>query len=476
MFTLAKFEHQLDPVLAPLTGGVRGSLQGAGLCVALSGGLDSTVLLAAVAQVLRQRCDTASNLPLRALHVDHALQADSGHWARTCRETAESWGVPFEARRVEARGLPGDSPEAAARAARYAALRSLLRPGDVLLTGHHADDQLESILLQWLRGGGLKSVAGMAPLARFEPDAWHARPLLAFTRAELETWARSQALDWLEDPSNEDRRFDRNYLRHDVLPVLRARWPAVAITAGRVAGFAREAIDLEAAVAAADLAPLLRGRALDLDGLQALPRPRQRAALRAWLDRLRLPAPPVATLAAMLRDAGRASEDRIPETRWPGAVVHRYRGWLHAGCGDDEAEGKEGRWTAPATAPYAWSEGSRLELVADLGHGVARDRLPTTLVVKRRAGGESFVPAGGSHRRPLRKWLQEQGVLPWRRAQLPVLWDDGGRLVAVADLGCAAGFAAGPGEPSWRIAWHGRGFVTTADAEAFKWPEHPPIG
>lgn len=476
MFTLAKFEHQFASVLAPLTRGVRGSMPSAGLCVALSGGLDSTVLLAAVAQLLRERCNAASKVPLRAVHVDHALQADSAQWASACRETAESWQVPFEDRRVDARGLPGDSPEAAARAARYAAFRTLLRPGEVLLTGHHADDQLESILLQWLRGGGLKAVAGMAPLARFEPDGWHARPLLAFTRTELETWARSQDLGWLEDPSNEDRRFDRNYLRHDVLPALRARWPALAVTAGRVAGFAREAIDLEAAVAAADLAPLLRGRALHLDGLQGLPESRQRAALRAWLDRLRLPAPPAATLAAMLRDAGRASGDRIPETRWPGAVVHRYRGWLHAGCGDDVAEGREGPWTAPVSAPYTWSEGSSLELVADRGCGVARDRLPATLVVKRRAGGETFVPAGGSHRRPLRKWLQEHGVLPWRRAQLPFLWDEGGRLVAVADLGCAAGYAAAPGEPSWRIAWHGRGFVTTEDAQAFKWPEYPPIG
>ena len=471
MFTLPKFARELHAVLAPLAPG-SGGLPPNGLCVALSGGLDSTVLLAALAQLL---CARELRPSLRAVHVDHALHADSALWARACRETAAVWAVPLQEVRVDARALPGESPEAAARAARYAAFRALLGPDEVLLTAHHADDQLEPVLLQWLRGGGLKAVAGMAPLCRFEPAAWHARPLLGFARYDLETWARSQGFGWREDPSNADRRFDRNFLRHEILPVLRKRWPGAAVTAGRVAQFAREALALEAAVAAGDLATLAHGNALDLAALQVLPPARQRAVLRAWFAALALPVPSSRTLGALLHDATAAAGDRIPETRWPGAVVRRYRGRLYAEP-DVAVDCNEGTWATPTAASHAWTATSCLALVPDEGRGIGKERLPASLVVTRRAGGERFVPGVGAQRRPLRKWLQEQDVLPWRRAQLPLLADPRGRLVAIADLACAAEFAARPGEPSWRVVWHGRGHVTERDVPGGKWPGHPPIG
>ncbi|MGB7903325.1 MAG: tRNA lysidine(34) synthetase TilS, partial [Steroidobacteraceae bacterium] len=135
-----------------------------GLCIALSGGLDSTVLLVALAQLANAGSLTAR---LRAIHVDHSLHADSAQWARACRELADSHGVACDEVRVAVNLDAGQSPEAAAREARYAALAARLEPGEVLLTAHHADDQLETILLQWLRGGGLRSIAGMAPLGRF---------------------------------------------------------------------------------------------------------------------------------------------------------------------------------------------------------------------------------------------------------------------------------------------------------------------
>jgi tRNA(Ile)-lysidine synthase len=203
--------------------------------VALSGGLDSSVLLAALAAA-------PLRAPLRAIHVDHHLHPDAAHWARHSVELAVRLGVACEVVRVQARPEPGESPEAAARAARYDALGRLLRPSEVLLTAHHGDDQLETVLLQWLRGGGLRALAGMPAVGRFADRGWHARPLLGFTRAELQDWAVSQRLEWLEDPSNLDPRFDRNYLRLEVLPALRRRWPAAAVTVGRVAAQAAEAL------------------------------------------------------------------------------------------------------------------------------------------------------------------------------------------------------------------------------------------
>jgi tRNA(Ile)-lysidine synthase len=468
MFTIRRFADALEATLEPL-GEVR-----APLCVALSGGLDSTVLLVALARVMREAAPGRCG-PLRALHVDHSLHRDSASWAQACVALCGKWDVPLTQLSVDAQPEPGDSPEAAARTARYEVLRAHLQPGEVLVTAHHADDQLETILLQWLRGGGLTAVAGMSRCSRFGPHNWHARPLLGFERNELEAWARAVRLQWVEDPSNADRRFDRNYLRHEVLAPLRARWPAAAQTVGRVAEFARDALQLEASVAGADLAAALHGNALAIAPLQALPEPRQRSALRAWLIGCGLPTPSARTLAALLHDIRAAKPDRNPQVSWPGAVVRRYRHHLHAAPRLAVSRGVDSiAWPRPESAPLPWREGA-LRLVPDEGVGLRRSTLPSGLSVSSRAGGEDFVPMGGAHRRPLRKWLQERGVLPWRRADLPLVRDAQGRLVAVADLACSAAFGAQPGEPSWRIAWDRRGVVTESDAFDLRWPADPPI-
>jgi tRNA(Ile)-lysidine synthase len=468
VFTPHRLAASLDLVLAPVMAAGHG--KSPGLCIALSGGLDSTVLLVGLAQLVNAGSLAAR---LRAIHVDHSLHADSSQWARACHELSDSHGVTFHEVQVDVNPGAGQGPEAAARKARYAALAARLEPGEVLLTAHHADDQLETILLQWLRGGGLRSVAGMAPLGRFGPSSWHARPLLEFTRDELAAWAGAQGLRWQEDPSNLDRRFDRNYLRLEVLPALRRRWPAVAATAGRVADYARDALAAEAACVAADLPRVLAGIAVELDALQSLPEPRQRAVLRAWLAGLGLPPASARNLAALLRDMTIAAADRIPETRWPGVVVRRYRGHLHAAAAG-AVEPNVGSRPIAGGETCSWSAGSTIGLLPGVGVGLSRERLPGQIDVRCRTGGEAFLPAGGSHHRPLRKWLQEHDVLPWRRDDLPLLFA-GDRLVAVADLGVAAEFAARSDEPSWRIAWNERGAVTAADVLSSKWPAHPPI-
>ncbi len=432
-----------------------------GLAVALSGGLDSIVLMTALV------ADRAAigPTPIRAIHVDHGLHADSARWAAHCAAQAAALAVPFEQVSVDARPRHGESPEAAARLARYAALAERLMPGEVLLTAHHADDQLESILLQWLRGGGVRAVAGMQAVGRFA-DGWHARPLLGFTRDDLRDWAVDAGLHWLSDPSNLDPRFDRNYLRLEVLPAVRRRWPAAARTVGRVAAHASEMLEMETGIARADLALAADGRALSLERLELLPAARQRWVLRAWLRAQGLPVPAVATLAAAMRDMAVAAADRVPCTNWPGARLYRYRNRLYA-----ETEGS----CASRLSVGEWLQGSMfdlgdlgtLELVPSTGRGLDRARLPASLEVTARATGERFVPAGTPHGRPLRKWLQERGVLPWRRAQVPIL-RAGGEIVAVGDIACAAGYAARPGEPSWTIAWHGRPEITATEVAEVK--------
>jgi len=419
-------------------------------CIALSGGLDSSVLLAALAS-------PAPAVPLRAIHVDHGLHRDSARWSLHSATLAGRFGVPCEIARVDARPAPGDSPEAAARAARYAALAAQLLPGELLLTAHHGDDQLESVLLQWLRGGGLRAVAGMRPVTSFA-GGWLARPLLGFTRVELRDWADGQCLEWLEDPSNADLRFDRNYLRLELLPAIRARWPAAARTVGRVAAQAAEALDIEEGIGAADLTSLAEGETLLLAPLERLPPARQRLVLRAWLRSRGLVPPSAATLEALRRDMLAAGPDRIPESRWPGAVARRYRGRLYAAATSGQSSSwQSGPWLPGAAFDLGAS--GRLELQAATGHGLSRERLGGMLTVVPRPSGAVFRPAGSPHQRELRKWLQEHGVLPWQRAALPCVCV-GAEIVAVGDLAYGGGFAAAPGEPSWRIVWHGRPTLT----------------
>jgi len=435
----------------------------AGYCVALSGGLDSTVLLAALAAA-------PALAPLRAIHVDHGLHPDAATWSGHSVALAARLGVACEVVRVDARAAAGESPEAAARAARYGALGARLQPREVLLTAHHGDDQLETVLLQWLRGGGLRALAGMPAVGAFA-GGWHARPLLSFTRAELRDWAVSRGLDWLEDPSNLDPRFDRNYLRLEVLPSLRRRWPAAARTVGRVAAQVAEAVALDEASAAADLAAVAEGRTVSLSRLVALEPAGQRRALRAWLRALALPVPAAATLEALRRDAQGAAADRLPETRWRGVVVRRYRGRLYADAASEPVP------RLRESGSIGWRPGETLDLGAlgrltlrpANGRGLSRARLVGPLVVGSRPAGGVFRPAGAAHRRALRKWLQERGVLPWLRESLPVVYA-AGEIVALGDLAYGGELAAGPGEDAWDIAWSGRPVLTEDEAIASRLP------
>ena len=451
-FTAARLASALEECLAVIP------RPASGLCVALSGGLDSTVLLAGLAHAR-----AASSLPpLRAAHVDHGLHPDSAAWSERSAVQAMGLGVPLVSVSVDARPAAGESPEAAARKARYAALAGCLEPGELLLTAHHADDQLETILLQWLRGGGLRSVAGMPAVAAFAAG-WHARPLLGFSRTELHAWARESGLAWLEDPSNLDRRFDRNYLRLEVLPALRRRWPAAARTVGRVAVQAAEALEVEAALAASDLAAVEDGSAISLERLRGLPEPRQRRVLRAWLRRAGLPLPSARTLAALLHDVTHAADDRVPCVNWRGARVYRYRGRLFGASGDDAANSVPSGGTWHQGTAFDLGPLGSLEFRAAAGIGLSRARLPLELQVACRATGESFWPAGAGHSRPLRKWLQQRGVLPWLRPRLPLVIAHG-EIVAIGDLAYGHGLHAQPGEPSWVVAWQGRPVLTEQEA------------
>jgi tRNA(Ile)-lysidine synthase len=425
----------------------------AGWVVAFSGGLDSLCLLVAL-QRLGARRPGGAGIALRAVHVDHGLNPRSAQWARACRARCRELGLPLAVHRVRVAPARGESLEAVAREARYARLRESLRPGEVLLTAHHLDDQLETILLQLMRGAGVSGLAAMPALMPFGRGL-HLRPLLSLARRQLQDWARAEGLRWIDDDSNVDPRFDRNYLRHRVLPLLQARWPAAARVAARSAAHLGDARELLADLAALDLASLRRGGALDLDALAMLSAARRRNAVRAWLATRGLPAPDARHLARILGELCAARRDAAPLVAWPGAQVRRHRGWLYALAAPGNA---------PSAAPreWRWRRAPALELGAGLGSlhlhrdprgTIAGGSLPATLRVGFRAGGERLRTEAGGPRRTVKELLRAAGVLPWMRSSLPLV-HAGDTLVAVADLFVDASVLPAPGQRArYRLEW-----------------------
>jgi tRNA(Ile)-lysidine synthase len=313
-----------------------GPLRGARLCVAFSGGIDSTALLAALA-ALRAR----ASFELRALHVNHHLQPGAAGFARAARKGARQLAVPCLVLDAPVRVSRGESPEAAARAARYAALRSQLHAGEWLLLAQHQDDQVETLLLQLLRGAG---VAGLAAMP--ERAGCMLRPLLPVTRAQLLAYLRHQGLGWSEDPSNADERYGRNFLRLRVLPALRERWPALGTTICRSAALAAEAQHLLAARADDALQEANDGAALRVTVLRRLGAAERRNALRRWLERRGLPMPDQRRLQELAGPLLRARYDAQPFIRWPGALVRRHGDLLHAGADAPSSPTPTDAWPA----------------------------------------------------------------------------------------------------------------------------------
>jgi len=298
------------------------------LTVAFSGGLDSCVLLHAL-------CALRKELPWRfgAVHVDHGLQPASAAWARQAEKFCEDLNVPCAVERILVTDteIRRQGLEAAARQARYACLARHVGVGEVLLTAHHVDDQAETMLLQLLRGSGTHGLAAMPEITPFSA-ARLARPLLGFTRAQLADYAEREKLQWVDDPSNHDPRFSRNYLRHQVFPLLDARWPGAARQIARAAALSAEAAGLLDAVADADWQASRAGNssALSVTALRQLAPPRQRNLVRYWLRQQGFQAPSAVHLDHILAQTEREPRTRHAVVRWPEAEVHRYRDELTA--------------------------------------------------------------------------------------------------------------------------------------------------
>jgi len=422
--------------------------------IALSGGLDSMALLQFALPELLFRISkldqkTKNISGVEVIHVHHGLSVYADDWAEHCRLACETLGVPCYVERVLVNN-EGQGLEAAAREARYSVFQRYMRPGSVLLQGHHLNDQAETVLMRLMRGSGPEGLAGI-PKQRALGEGLVYRPWLELPRALLEAEAERRDISWVEDDSNDDRQFDRNYIRHEVMPVLAKRWDGCLNDLSRVASRAEETQDFLKSWCQGQEASLFSegdagDRALSLSGLLAYSKKEQRLLVRYWFDLLGVRHPSEKIFNRLWAEVIYTAEDAHPEIRWGQHVIRRYNGCLFLLRSSDLGDcfyqyaidldsvvlpvsvmTPVGELTIDVVSDSLSSD----DLVQDVAVSVYLISMPKEgelLTVKSRSGGESMCVSNHEHSTSLKKLYQSQKVHPWLRSQLPLLYY-GDRLV-----------------------------------------------
>jgi len=402
--------------------------------VALSGGLDSIVLLHSMKQLPLSQ-------PIIALHINHQLSPHAAEWQQHCQQVCETLRVPFFSRTVNV-VLNGSGLEDAARTARYGEFSEFLEAGDCLLSAHHQNDQAETFLLRLVRGSGPRGLSGM-PLTRQLGEGYIFRPLLNFPRVALEDYATQHHLRWVEDESNDNQSLDRNFIRKQILHPLRKRWPAILDNVIRSAKLSRESEELSRELAAIDLFACYPrderwGYSLALPYLKGCSRIRQKNAVRFWIEEKELPSPGQARLEEIVDAVIHASDDSNPVVAWQGIECRRFAGRLYLiNCQKPFTPAPEYELT---TGDFINIPGmGEISLSSDVGVGLRIQR-DDKLSVRFRLGGERCKPTGRQKSQTLKKLLQEYEVPPWVRDRTPLIHVND-KLAAVGDFWINDGFA-----------------------------------
>jgi tRNA(Ile)-lysidine synthase len=417
------------------------------LLVGYSGGLDSHVLLHLLAR------HTYPHLPgvrVMAIHVNHGLNRDADKWADHCRNVCNSLGTAFHLIELDARAPQGESQEAWARQLRYKAIGRVVGVDDVLFTAHHQDDMAETLLIQLFRGAGPAGLAAMPTQARFG-KGWHYRPLLACPRADLLRYARAFDLAWIEDDSNQDSKYDRNLIRHTILPGIRQRWPGITQTLYRASRHQADASHLLDNLADIDLKSCQSGSGnhLSVSQLLGMSRPRAANTLRRWIRSQGFQIPNERQLVQIFSGALGARPNATPCVSWSGAELRRYRDKLFI--------------TAPLPPPdpdlvLDWDLNRPCKLllgsvyaVRTRGEGIRSSKCGNDrLRIRFRKGNEMLSLSG--HRHSLRKLFQQHAIPSCFRDHMPLLYI-GDTLVGIPGIAIADEYRARGEEDGWKIIW-----------------------
>lgn len=422
---------------------------------AFSGGIDSTVLLHALLDLQRRLQANACvsyQLQLSAMHVHHGLSPNADAWADHCKQVCAQWAVPLQVQHVQVDAQSGLGVEASARNARYAALYAA--EADFICLAHHQNDQAETVLLQLARGAGVKGLAGMAAI---DADKRLLRPLLEVSHPEVERYAKQYALRWIEDESNQNLDFDRNFMRQSVMPLLAKQYQGIEKTLSRTAQHMAEANTLLTELAQMDAEEAVDSlqRTLSLVRLRALSEPRAKNVLRWWLDSHGLRMPNAETLAQLLQQLLHARADAAVRVKvGPQHSVRRYANHAYV-VTDMDTQPFDLVWQGELMLVLTPQHFLRFE--RGIGLGIALDKLDSArLHIKSRAGGERLKPVLGRPSRTLQHLLQAHAIPPWQRVHYPLVFA-AETLVCIPNIGIEASMAAKANEPGLQI------FLETTD-------------
>ena len=396
------------------------------LWVAFSGGCDSHVLLHALVQIKDQLPATH----IWTLHINHGLADEADDWTEHCQSVCDQLGVNLMSVAVDAIPDSGESPEAAARTARYHVFSDIIEQGDGLLLAHHEDDQAETLLLQLFRGAGVKGLSAMPMVTEFA-KGWLGRPILPFSRQSLRDYAAVHGLQWIEDPSNSALVYDRNFLRQQIIPQLQERWPALNTALSRAAGHQSSAsllldqlaeIDREAC--GSEQLDCLAN--LSVSALLKLSAERCSNLLRYWIRHQGVLMPDTVHLARISQEVLQAGENANPEVNWAHASVRRYRDDLYLVAtdkkpGQEQDTSRSFLWDLQT--PLNLNDGRVLNIISGSEQGLKADLAACgEISVRFRQGGETCRPLGRGHRHSLKKLMQEWAIPPWKREQVPLIY------------------------------------------------------
>ncbi|BCG64867.1 MAG: tRNA(Ile)-lysidine synthase [Methyloprofundus sp.] len=404
------------------------------IIVGYSGGIDSHVLLHLLAQT------SELHSKMTAVYIDHGLQTCAGDWATHCQRAAQALAIKFKVIKVNAVAAQGESPEEAARNARYQAFKDMLRQDDVLLFAQHRNDQLETVLLQLFRGAGLKGLAGMPANIAFGAGEL-CRPLLDVTQTEIQQYAQDHGLQWVEDPSNADTHFDRNYLRNDIIPLIQQRWPSVDKTVARVAGHCAEAQMLLSTSAIEKMLLIFdkSEQCLSIEGLLKYDEITQQWILREWLQYMGARMPTQKVMSAILSGVINAQPDANPVVLHGAHEIRRYRDGLYVLHQHNKPDLQQSiAW--PKVAQSLLLPNNGILALKETEQGIAKKLwLQADVQIKYRQGGEKIALPKRVGRHSLKKLYQEAHIAPWRREQVPLVYIDG-CLAAIAGFWLSADY------------------------------------
>ena len=417
------------------------------LLVAYSGGLDSTVLLHLLHQMQKE-----VSFDLKAMHINHGLSPHADSWAAFCQNICDQLEVPVDIITVHVAKKSGLGIEATARHARYAALNNAT--ADFICLGHHQNDQAETFLLQLARGAGVK---GLASMAQVDLKRRLLRPLLNIKRSALINYATQHRLKWIEDESNADTHFDRNFIRHTLIPTFNQRYKDISSTLSRSAMHMADASQLLDELATIDANLIIDNSqqfgVLRLDALFNLSPARQGNLIRFWLANNQINMPSTALLCQILDQLQTRKTDAAIKIKVSDVlVVMRYQRHAYLVHETKKVNSINQLWQGEET--LLLPDQSRLSFTKQLGKGFAYERRGQViqLRIKNREGGEFFKPALGRPRRQLKTVMQASAIPPWQRAQLPLIFMDE-TLVIIPNIGVDAELVAREHEMGLVVSW-----------------------